>query len=135
MITTDTSALLTLLIRNDSDHRRVLEAANAERPPIVIPSGVMGELAYLIEARAGIPALNQLLADIASGSYVMDCSPVDIPRIRTLVTRYQDLPLGYVDASVIACAERHGGRVLTLDHRHFGVVAWEGMIAVVPEPA
>jgi predicted nucleic acid-binding protein len=40
--------------------------------------------------------------------------------------------LGFSDAAVIACAERHGGQVLTLDHRHFGVVAQEGTIQVRP---
>lgn len=49
-----------------------------------------------------------------------------------LVRRYADLELGLVDAAVIACAERNGGRVLTLDLRHFGVVAREGTITIVP---
>ena len=35
--------------------------------------------------------------------------------------------------AVIACAERHGGRVLTLDVRHFGTVAREGKISLLPE--
>jgi predicted nucleic acid-binding protein len=33
---------------------------------------------------------------------------------------------------VIACAERNGGRVLTLDRRDFDVVAGEGVITVLP---
>jgi uncharacterized protein len=40
-----------------------------------------------------------------------------------LVARYSDLPLGTVDASVVAAAERLGARsVATLDRRHFTVV-------------
>jgi hypothetical protein len=40
-----------------------------------------------------------------------------------LVARYHDLPLGTVDASVIAAAERRGVHdIATLDHRHFTVV-------------
>lgn len=40
-----------------------------------------------------------------------------------LVARYHELPLGSVDASVIAAAERRGvTEVATLDHRHFRVV-------------
>jgi uncharacterized protein len=45
-----------------------------------------------------------------------------------LVARYEDLRLGFADASVIACAERSGRRVLTLDLRDFGPVAREGRI-------
>ena len=37
-----------------------------------------------------------------------------------------NLPLGFADATAIARAERRGGKVFTLDHRHFGVVAREG---------
>lgn len=56
----------------------------------------------------------------------------DLARIRALVRRYADLPLGFADAAVIACAEREGGRVLTLDTRHFGTVAREGTITPSP---
>jgi len=45
---------------------------------------------------------------------------------------YADLPLGFADATVIACAERSGRKVLTLDRRHFGVVAREDTIEVLP---
>ena len=54
------------------------------------------------------------------------------PRVRALLRRYADLSLGYVDAAVIACAERSGGRVMTFDLRDFGVVAAEGTITIVP---
>jgi hypothetical protein len=33
---------------------------------------------------------------------------------------------------VIECAERPGGKVLTLDRRHFGAVEREGTIQVLP---
>jgi predicted nucleic acid-binding protein len=63
---------------------------------------------------------------------VIDCGDQDLARIRMLVNRYDDLRLGFADAAVIACAERYGGRVLTLDLRHFGVVARQGTITIVP---
>ncbi len=66
------------------------------------------------------------------GSYTLDCGEQDIPRIRELVRRHADFPLGFADAAVIACAERNGGRVLTLDMRHFGVVAREGTLILLP---
>jgi predicted nucleic acid-binding protein len=51
-----------------------------------------------------------------------------------LIHRYAHLPLGFADAAVIACAERHEGRVLGLDLRDFGVVAREGRITLAPAP-
>jgi hypothetical protein len=44
-------------------------------------------------------------------------------RIAELVARYQDLPLGTVDSSVVAASERLGiSEIATLDRRHFTVV-------------
>jgi predicted nucleic acid-binding protein len=47
----------------------------------------------------------------------------DWARIAELMEEYLDLPVGTVDASVIALAERRGLKVIaTLDQRHFRVV-------------
>ena len=66
----------------------------------------------------------RLLGDLASGAFVTE--PVaagDWLRIAELVARYADLPLGTVDASVVAAAERLAAtEVATLDRRHFSVV-------------
>lgn len=44
-------------------------------------------------------------------------------RIAELVARYRNLPLGTVDASVVATAERLGlTEIATVDRRHFTVV-------------
>lgn len=44
-------------------------------------------------------------------------------RIAELVARYRDLPLGTVDAPVVAAAERLGGtKIATVDRQHFSVV-------------
>jgi len=56
----------------------------------------------------------------------------DLARIRAIVLRYADLPLGFSDAAVIACAERNGGYVATFDRRHFDIIAREGAIEVLP---
>jgi predicted nucleic acid-binding protein len=47
----------------------------------------------------------------------------DWRRIADLTEQYADLPLGIVDASVVALAERRELDVIaTLDHRHFATV-------------
>ena len=80
--------------------------------------------------------LEGFVLDLEEGGFSLECGEEDLPRIRELVHRYVDLPLGFADASVISCAERtSGGRVLTLDRRHFGVVAGEGKITLLPGSA
>ncbi len=104
--------------------------------PYVVPAGILAEITYLIERRLGVRVLEGFIEDLESGGLTLDCGEEDLPRIRELVTRYADLPLGFADASVVACAEREGGsagRVLTLDRRHFDVVAREGWITPLPD--
>ena len=133
MITCDTSGLFSVLDVRDPNHRRSREALRADRGPFLVPSGILAEITYMIEARLGSGVLDLFLGDLESGAYTLEGGEEDLPRIRALVQRYTDLDLGFADAAVIACAERSGGRVLTLDLRDFGVVAREGKIRVLPE--
>jgi len=65
-----------------------------------------------------------LLADIGTGAYrVEDLLAEDYSRVTDLMDRYADLDLGFVDAAVVAIAERLGEpKIATLDRRHFTVV-------------
>jgi len=60
----------------------------------------------------------------AAGDLVSEqVAPSDWLRIAELVAAYRDLPLGTVDASIIAACERLGAdTIATLDRRHFSVV-------------
>jgi hypothetical protein len=102
--------------------------SRVQRPPYLVPAGILAEIGYLVEQRLGLEVLESFLVDLEQRAFVLADSGEDLGRIRELTRRYADLPLGLVDATVIACAERHGGAVLTLDERHFGVVAREGKI-------
>jgi predicted nucleic acid-binding protein len=94
----------------------------------LVPAGILAEIGYLVERRLGLDVLDAFLVDLEHRAFALVNSEEDLARARELVRRYADLPLGLADATVIACAERHGGTVLTLDQRHFGVVAREGTI-------
>lgn len=132
LITLDTSGLFALLNRRDKDHERVKTALFADKGPYLVPAGILAEIAYMVEERLYARVLQSLVLDLESGGLILECGEEDLPRIRELVGRYADLPLGFADASVISCAERNGGKVLTLDLRHFGVVAAEGRISLLP---
>lgn len=80
----------------------------------------------------GSQVLDRFLQEVQEGGYTLTSSQPDIPRIRALADRYASLPLGFADAAVVACAERHGGRVLTLDMRHFSVVANDVRLSLIP---
>ena len=132
VLTLDTSGVFSLLNRRDPDHERAKGALLQAGGPFLVPSAILSEICYLVEARLAA-ALDAFLADLETGAYSLDCGEADFGRIRQLVSRYADLPLGFSDAAVIACAERNGGLVLTFDLRDFGVVAREGGIQLTPQ--
>jgi predicted nucleic acid-binding protein len=102
------------------------------QPPYLVPAGILAEIGYLVEHRLGVAVLEVFLLDLEQRAFSVVNFEDDLGRVRELIVRYADLPLGLADAAVIACAERHGRKVLTLDQRHFGVVAREGKIEILP---
>jgi uncharacterized protein len=132
VLTIDSSGLIALLVARDPDHAAAIEAITEERGALLVPAGILGEAAYMIERRGGADALDVFLHDLEAGAFTLDCGEDDLARIRALVARYRSLPLGFADAAVVACAERSGGAVLTFDRRDFAVVAGEGIISLRP---
>lgn len=89
-----------------------------------MPTLVITEVVYLISTRLGTDAEVRFLGDLAGGSFRVEPTIAgDWLRIAELVSQYRDLPLGTVDASVVAAAERlQIAEVATIDRRHFSVV-------------
>ena len=92
--------------------------------PLVIPTLVITEVTYLLGTRLDWQAEVRFLGDLASGDFAIEpLHATDPVRIAELVARYRDMPLGSVDASVVAAAERLGAtEIATIDRRHFSVV-------------
>jgi predicted nucleic acid-binding protein len=109
---------------DDRHHRASLELLRTHPGPLVVPILVITEVAYLIETRLGTDPEVRFLGDLAAGAFAIEpVQPADWLRIAELASRYRNLPLGTVDASVVATAERMGiTAVATVDRRHFGVV-------------
>lgn len=101
-----------------------MELLESHPGPLIVPTLVITEVAYLIETRLGWEAEVRFLGDLAGGNFAVEPLHASDPvRIAELVAEYRDLPLGTVDASVIATAERlDATEVATLDRRHFSVV-------------
>jgi predicted nucleic acid-binding protein len=72
-----------------------------------VPSLVVTEVCYLLASRLGWESEVRFLGDLASGNFTLKAvHAADLVRIAELVARYHDLPLGTVDASVLAVARR-----------------------------
>lgn len=120
----DSGPLYAYVDQDDRHHQACLDLLLTHRGPLVVPTLVVTEVAYLIETRIGVEAEVRFLGDLASGVFATE--PVaagDWMRMAELVWEYRDLPLGTVDASVVTAGERLGiQEVATLDRRHFSVV-------------
>jgi uncharacterized protein len=134
VITLDTSGLLALMDRSDRAHAAAVAAFDLDPGPYYIPVPLLSEIAWLLENRFRPEVEYALLDDLRERAYTLDWDERDLARMRALVERYADLKLGLADAAVVATAERRGGRILTLDRRHFSVVArGEKSIMILPE--
>jgi predicted nucleic acid-binding protein len=118
----DTGPLVALLDATDPDHERCADLLQRSTEPRVVPVCVLVEVEYLL--RPWPEAFAALLADVeAGGIELLDLPARWLLRAGELVDRYRDLPLGLVDATVVAATEMlREAKVATLDHRRFTVV-------------
>jgi predicted nucleic acid-binding protein len=124
MLLCDTGVLLAAGNRKDRVHHACVRLLRQTEGPLLVPSPVLGEVGYLLQSRAGPQAevtfLNSFGGD---GFHIAELEDQDIRRMAELVEAYVDMPLGIVDAAVIALAERlQLTEIATLDQRHFAVV-------------
>ncbi len=124
MLIVDAGPLYAAAARRDKHHERSVQLLSTAERPLLIPALVLTEVSYLLSDRIGPHAELAFAHSLAHGELVVE--PVldsDWERIAELMQEYLYLPLGMVDASVIALAERRNLEVIaTLEVRHFRVV-------------
>jgi predicted nucleic acid-binding protein len=123
-VVADTGPIYALVDASDNWHERVTSWWGGGRRRVILPVTILPEVSYLLQTRIGAAAEEAFVRAVADGEFVIEqLEDEDFPRIADLVHAYRDLPLGVVDASIVAVAERLGTReILTTDRRHFGVV-------------
>ena len=123
-IVADTGPLYALVDSDDAWHERVVAWWSANRQPIAVPTCVLPEVCYLLHTRIGPEAESAFVRALVNGEFVVEpLEAEDIARAETLLAKYADLELSFVDATVIATAERlDTTELLTTDRRHFVAV-------------
>jgi uncharacterized protein len=122
----DTSGILVLL---DSDHKRYEEFASIwDKEEIIVPQAIFAEVDYMGTKYVGDHVVRKFFEDVLAGKYTyMTGDQTDLSRAVEIMNQYPDVPLGIVDSSVMALAERHQiRRILTLDRKHFSLVKPKG---------
>ena len=123
MLLVDTGVFVSVADRNEPRHAPCVELFR-DRRDLRVCAPVIAEAAWLIETRLGPAAEARFLTLVTSERFtIVDLTDVDYRRSIDLIARYTDLGLGFVDASIIAVAERlDSTAIATHNHRDFAVV-------------
>ena len=116
----DTGPLVAIIDSNDSAHVQCRAAFGCFSGGLVTTWPVLSESFYML----GKPHLSELLWQfiLEGGIEVADSTSAELPRIRSLMARYKDLPMDFADASLVVLGERlKVRRVFTIDRRDFRV--------------
>jgi uncharacterized protein len=124
VIIADTSALLALFNRTDESHQRVATFIRVSTEALVVSPFVVAELDYLVATRLGVDAELAVLRELSSGAYELaEIASEDLIVCADVVRQFTDQKIGVADASLVVLAKRYRTTtILTLDHRHFGVL-------------
>jgi predicted nucleic acid-binding protein len=124
----DTGPLYGALDRRDPNHQACAEVLQRGDLRVIVPLPVVSEVCWAVERQLGpsVEAAFLRSAAVQPAAVQLDIEapiPEDWLRMAELVDQYADFPLGAVDASVVAVAERLGAStVLTIDQRHFRAI-------------
>ncbi|MGL5835029.1 MAG: type II toxin-antitoxin system VapC family toxin [Waterburya sp.] len=118
----DTSGIIALLDRDDQYHQVAVTAIKGQK--IYISVTVLPEVDYLATKYLGERVARTFLEDIEGDNFaLLPFELVDLKKATPIMARYQDLPLGLVDASLLVLAEHYLiDQILTLDRRHFNLI-------------
>jgi predicted nucleic acid-binding protein len=120
--------------RSDAWHTRARRLIETEHRGLVLPAPVIPEVDHLLGVRLGTASRLAFYAGITGGHYVIADLPKDAyARVSELNERFATLAPGFVDAAVIALAERlRPSRIATTDRRHFGPIAAALSLELLP---
>jgi uncharacterized protein len=116
----DTGFVVALLNRSDAMHSFVA-TLYIQQKQILLPQTVLAELAYLVGCNAGIATVVAFLQGLSASRFsLVALTDQDVIRVAQILDEYADSRIDFVDASVMAIAERYGiKKIFTLDQRDF----------------
>ncbi|MCU0697167.1 MAG: PIN domain-containing protein [Myxococcaceae bacterium] len=115
----DTGFVVGLMNQKDPAHASCVSVWKEVRGPFITTEGLLVETGHLLRKHeAGLARAWQMLRAVQV--IVVPPAPWRIERSLELMSRWADVPMDYVDASLVGLAEETGVlQVLTLDQRGF----------------
>jgi len=124
----DTSIVYSLMDKDDRDHLKTKSFFQKNNDFLyILPSTIIIEICYLIRTRLSPHLEIKFLEEINQNFNLEPIKDIDILRIVEISKKYDTLDIGYVDASIVAMAERLKlNKILTLDNKHFRALIPKG---------
>ncbi|AFY35074.1 type II toxin-antitoxin system VapC family toxin [Calothrix sp. PCC 7507] len=116
----DTGFVVALLNRSDGMHNNVTTIYTQQKQ-ILLPQTVLAEVAYLVGRNASILTVVAFLQGLSASRFsLVALTDQDVKRVAQILDEYADSRIDFVDASVMAIAERYDiKKIFTLDQRDF----------------
>ena len=117
----DTGFYFAMIDDSDADHAAVIASLPTIDGTIYLPTVVTTEVAYLVLRDMGREALADFVERLSRSQFVfVEPLAADYERAATILRKYADSNLDFVDVILFAIAERLNiTRILTIDTRHF----------------
>ncbi len=120
----DTGILYAMADIDDAWHESVKTFLQNITDILIVPITVLPEICYLLNTHLGQESERKLIASIIQGELRIEgLNNEDFRRSFQILETYSDMNIGFVDASLVATAERLKiTRILTTDRKHFSIV-------------
>jgi predicted nucleic acid-binding protein len=119
----DTGFVVAVATTTDNDHESCVRVYNQQKD-IYLPQSTLTEIGYLLVKAGGNQAMGYFLTNLYRMKYkLISLEDADVRRAGELLIKYADSRVDFVDASIVAVAERLDiTRILTLDQRDFRII-------------
>ena len=123
-IIVDTGILYALADVDDAWHEPSKNFVQNILDILIVPITVIPEICYLLNSNLGQEAEKKFLTAIIQEELKIESMKnEDFRRVWQLLDTYANINIGFVDASLIAIAERLKiNRILTTDRKHFSII-------------
>jgi len=123
-IIVDTGILYALADVDDAWHKPSKKFVENILDTLIVPITVIPEICYLLNSNLGQEAEKKFLTAIIQEELKIESMKnEDFRRVWQLLDTYANINIGFVDASLIAIAERLKiNRILTADRKHFSII-------------
>ena len=121
MILVDAGPLVALIHADDNHHERCKAALRSLDEPMASVWPPVTEAMYLLGFS---PQAQQALWELIERGALtlLPLELADVPRMRALMEKYEDLPMDFANAALVRAAERERiHRIFTLDRRDFSI--------------